>query len=855
MAFKYNPFSGTLDMTLSGYTYLIGTTNPNVIPGVKAQIGLLYNNNTTGILWHKFGINDTDWAAITSLPYGLAELNLQTGLSQTLVTGTTGTDFNIVSATDIHTFNLPTATSVNTGKLAAGDFTNFNNTNTCMGMFGAADLGSFTGTIIGSNKTVKQALQSLETTEDHLITLSGVAKNSNNLGTFTGTIIPIDQTIKASIQAVSTTEDNLITLTGVAKDAVNLGTFPSGVIIPDSSTIKDALAILDQTQSNLVSLSGVTKDSINFGSFTGTNIPANQDTKQALQALSTAIDGKQATLTLPLSIANGGTNSSSALTGSKVIVSDSTSIKESTITTTTLAFLDATSSIQSQLNGKQPSGSYEVTSNKSTTVTLGTSDSLYPSQKAVKSYIDQRWIDINRNGFLNQTETSISFNDVTYTFTLTDAGSGWSYYRSGLKYTISGNKTIVLPGTPPTARIYYIYIDAIDGTLTQSTTPWTLSDTKIPVAIISWNNSNTPKYILMEERHTCLIDTMVHLYEHSTEGTKASVVGNLTGYTLNSDVDANKTFAISQSTIFDEDIQMILAPLVQPNGTNADYDVAYRTSLTTWSWKQSNMPFVYNVGNANNWIQYDNAGTMTDGIAARWFNSYLILSNALTTNTRFLIVPGRALFTSLALAQAEDFASFDVTGLPISEGVAVYQLTWSTVASTSQGKCRLIVAPKKISVNIVQTTGAVAGTDHNTLSNLQGGTAGERYHLTLSEHTLASQMVNYVGTEAIPETTFSIANNQSSAANVTGFLFTNGVTRCFEARAFITINATTPIYEELKLYGIQKASTWDLTVTSIGDNSGISFVITNAGQLEYYSPNFAGFVSGTMKFNAYTNNV
>ena len=41
-------------------------------------------------------------------------------------------------------------------------------------------------------------------------------------------------------------------------------------------------------------------------------------------------------------------------------------------------------------------------------------------------------VDVQRYGFINAIgETSISFDPITYTFTLTDLGSGWEYYRTG----------------------------------------------------------------------------------------------------------------------------------------------------------------------------------------------------------------------------------------------------------------------------------------------------------------------------------------------------------------------------------------------------------------------------------------
>ena len=103
----------------------------------------------------------------------------------------------------------------------------------------------------------------------------------------------------------------------------------------------------------------------------------------------------------------------------------------------------------------------------------------------------------------------------------------------------------------------------------------------------------------------------------------------------------------------------------------------------------------------------------------------------------------------------------------------------------------------------------------------------------------------------IPETSFSLADNQASAANVTGFAFANASVRAFEALVSVEIDATANLYQSYKLYGIQKDSDWDLGIgNSIGDDSGVLFSITTAGQIQYTSISYAGFSSGTIKFRA-----
>lgn len=107
----------------------------------------------------------------------------------------------------------------------------------------------------------------------------------------------------------------------------------------------------------------------------------------------------------------------------------------------------------------------------------------------------------------------------------------------------------------------------------------------------------------------------------------------------------------------------------------------------------------------------------------------------------------------------------------------------------------------------------------------------------------------------IAETSFSLANNQGSPANVTGFAFANGTVRSFDALVSIYIDATTDLFESYKLHGIQKGSSWEMSQTAVGDDSQVVFTITNAGQIQYTSGNYTGFSSGTIKFRAITTSV
>jgi hypothetical protein len=243
---------------------------------------------------------------------------------------------------------------------------------------GDTNLGTFTGDIITDNTTIKTAFQDLETkieandqaaatassvTEidgnvNDLILVSGLAENSQNLGTFSGSTIADDQTVKVALQALETSletkesqvtvaeinsnADDLISLTGVAENTVNLGTF-SGSTIDNSVTIKAALQALESAIEaeaaargsaisdlidgapdaldtlnelaaalnddssaastltglinanethidNMATLTGVAKDAVNLGTFSGSTIPDSRTVKAALQEVETAFE-------------------------------------------------------------------------------------------------------------------------------------------------------------------------------------------------------------------------------------------------------------------------------------------------------------------------------------------------------------------------------------------------------------------------------------------------------------------------------------------------------------------------------------------------------------------------------------
>lgn len=79
---------------------------------------------------------------------------------------------------------------------------------------GSVDLGGFDGDIIGEGKTIKEALQALETELDlididtnDLAALTGISENVTNLGTFTGSTISDNLAVKDALQELETAHE------------------------------------------------------------------------------------------------------------------------------------------------------------------------------------------------------------------------------------------------------------------------------------------------------------------------------------------------------------------------------------------------------------------------------------------------------------------------------------------------------------------------------------------------------------------------------------------------------------------------------------------------------------------------
>lgn len=125
-----------------------------------------------------------------------------------------------------------------------------------------------------------------------------------------------------------------------------------------------------------------------------------------------------------------------------------------------------------------------------------------------------------------------------------------------------------------------------------------------------------------------------------------------------------------------------------------------------------------------------------------------------------------------------------------------------------------------------------------------------------SLRTAGIAVETFLGGGYVGETSFTIANNQGAAANVTGLVFASASYKA--AHIFVKIQRKTDSSETVSV-GVLKVmyrtatTTWEILDELGGDFTGVTFSITAGGQVQYTSTNQAGTnYTGTMKFKALT---
>lgn len=171
----------------------------------------------------------------------------------------------------------------------------------------------------------------------------------------------------------------------------------------------------------------------------------------------------------------------------------------------------------------------------------------------------------------------------------------------------------------------------------------------------------------------------------------------------------------------------------------------------------------------------------------------------------------------------------------------------STSNSSSATSGSILIAG---GISISNSTDAGSITNGGTFTTLGGASIGK---------TLYCQTLNVNGVNMTPNSgdiftsiSFNASNNQSVAGDIIGLSFSSSVWG-FDCYLTARVVATTNLYTNFHIRGVNKGTAWEIIKTYVGDDTGIEFYITTGGQLQYTTPNISGFVSCIFKARALVN--
>jgi hypothetical protein len=154
-------------------------------------------------------------------------------------------------------------------------------------------------------------------------------------------------------------------------------------------------------------------------------------------------------------------------------------------------------------------------------------------------------------------------------------------------------------------------------------------------------------------------------------------------------------------------------------------------------------------------------------------------------------------------------------------------------------------------ITISNTTDALSVTSGGTFLTLGGASIGKTLYVG-NKLTVNNTDMTPNSEDIFKSIVFTAANNQNSFTDITGLIFSNSIWG-FDCYLTAKLVATTDMYVNFHIRGVNKNNSWEIVKTYVGDDTGIEFNITNYGQVQYTSQNYIGFTSLTFKFRAFVN--
>lgn len=295
-------------------------------------------------------------------------------------------------------------------------------------------------------------------------------------------------------------------------------------------------------------------------------------------------------------------------------------------------------------------------------------------------------------GFPDRTSTSISFDDSTYTITLTATDD--TIWINGVAYIIDTLTKQLSVAQEAVTGLYWFWITAPLGVPQLNVDISPPGFDKCLVATVYWNTT-TNKGIISDERHWMGRDKWMHEYLHETVGARYAngMAGTFT----------NTTVSIEAGEFYDEDIEH---DWTDPITT---VRVMYHNGSDAWAWDILTTPYkVVNPGVDSN-LRFNTGTTLSTATANRYVNQWVFATADVDYPIQIFI--GTAQYTTLAAARAAQPPSLG--GLGTAENKLIYHIIYQNTAGTPTYQ-------EAIDYRTASSlpTGSYVATDHGTLAGL-----------------------------------------------------------------------------------------------------------------------------------------
>lgn len=336
-------------------------------------------------------------------------------------------------------------------------------------------------------------------------------------------------------------------------------------------------------------------------------------------------------------------------------------------------------------------------------------------------------------GHEDKSQSSISFDAGTRTFTIAPVSANFVVWCKGVKHTYTSAQTVVIPNT---TGLHFIYFNA-SGVLSTQMSYFTWEE-HAPTSYIYWNATTQQAVYFGDERHGITLDWQTHEYLHRTRGAAIASGFAASGYTTTGTgtTDADAQIDVGGGTFFDEDLQV---------------DIVSTNSPVAGTWQQdlsgpARIPVLYLSGSA--WVidaptnfpfkvvsgvpQYNLLSGSTWSTAPVTNNEYFVTWILATHNLTYPVISviGQAQTNNISAAESMTFEGLTLPGFPSVEFRPLYKIIYQY--KTSYANTIKVSTISVYDLRSISAAGVAAALvqDHGNLSGLGDDDHAQYLHVS-----------------------------------------------------------------------------------------------------------------------------